>query len=225
MKIQGLLIDFDGVLVDSTRAYMKATNIALKHSSYFNVPKDEVREFSLEIARRLDQGISKNKLLDRLIPSTSERTLAFIDIWLQTWNEACLWEVELFPETTKILDKLSKRFPLALVTLRYLKKSEIEAQLKRLEINTFFKSVITTLDVKRPKPSPDSFLEGAKHLNVPIEDCIVVGDSILDIKAGKASQAKTVAVLSGIFDESTLRKEKPDLVIQNISELPFYLEK
>jgi phosphoglycolate phosphatase len=224
MKIHGLLIDFDGVLVDSTPAYMKATNDALKHFNYFKVPKDEVREFSLEIARRLDQGIPRAKLLDGLVMSTPEKTIAFIDFWLQIWNKACLWEVELLPDTPKILNNLSQRFPLALVTLRYIEKSEIEAQLYRLKINAFLSSIITTLDVKRPKPSPDSFLEGAKKINVPIEECMVVGDSILDIRAGKASGAKTVAVLSGIFDENSLRNEKPDLVIKNISELPSYLE-
>ncbi|MFX1515853.1 MAG: HAD family hydrolase [Promethearchaeota archaeon] len=224
MKIHGLLIDFDGVLIDSTRAYMKATNNALERFNHFKLPKDEVRGFSLEIARRLDQGISREKLLDDLITNTPKKTKAFIDIWLQAWNEACLWEVELLPDTIKTLENLSQRFPLAIVTLRYIEKSEIEAQLSRLKINTFFRSIITTLDVKRPKPSPDSFLEGAKKINVPIEDCMVVGDSILDIKAGKASGAKTVAVLSGIFDENSLRKEEPDLVITNISELPSYLE-
>ena len=114
--------------------------------------------------------------------------------------------------------------PLALVTLRYIKRSLIEDQLKRLKINSFFKTIITTLDVKRPKPSPDSFFKGSKRLNVPIEDCAIIGDSILDIKAGKASGAKTVAVLTGIFDESTLRKEKPDLILKDISELLSYLK-
>lgn len=223
MKIKGLLIDFDGVLVNSTRAYMKATNNAMKCFNYFKVPKNEVREISLEIARRLDLGVSRDKMLDGMILLTPERNKAFLDVWLQTWNEACLWEVELIQDATKILNDLARRFPLALVTLRYINRSAIEDQLKRLKINRFFKTIITTLDVKRPKPSPDSFLEGAKRLNVPIDDCAVVGDSILDIKAGKASRAKTVAVLTGLFDESALKKEKPDLVIKDISELSSHL--
>ncbi|UCG00690.1 MAG: HAD family phosphatase [Candidatus Heimdallarchaeota archaeon] len=224
MKIKGLLIDFDGVLIDSTRAYMKATNNALKRFNYFNVPKDEVREISLEIARRLDLGVSRDKLLDGIISISGKDNSSFMDVWLQTWNEACLWEVELIPDVNKLLNDLSKSFPLALVTLRYIKRPDIEDQLRRLKINRYFQTIITALDVKRPKPNPDSFLEGAKRLNVSINDCAVVGDSILDIKAGKASGAKTVAVLSGIFDESALKKENPDLIIKNILELSIYLE-
>jgi phosphoglycolate phosphatase len=159
-----------------------------------------------------------------VITITPGKTVPFLDVWLQIWNKACLWEVELIQNANKVLNELSSRFPLALVTLRYIKRSLIEDQLKRLKINSFFTTIITTLDVKRPKPSPDSFLEGAKRLDIPIEDCAVIGDSILDIRAGKASGAKTVAVLTGIFDESTLRKEKPDLVIKDITELPYYLK-
>ena len=132
MKIKGLLIDFDEVLVDSTRAYMKATNIALNRSKYFCVPKEDVREFSLEIARRLDQGVPRDRILEGMTPITPEKTAVFLDIWLQIWNVTCLWEIELMPNTFKILNDLSKRFPLALVTLRYIKRSEIEEQLKRL---------------------------------------------------------------------------------------------
>ncbi|MFX0126268.1 MAG: HAD family hydrolase [Candidatus Hodarchaeota archaeon] len=223
MKIKALLMDFDGVLVDSTQAYMKATKIAMKHFNLIEIPKDEVREISLEIARRLDLGFSRERLLHDVITIKQEKYVAFLDVWLQIWNEACLWDVELVLDVNKILDELSRRFPLALVTLRYIKRSLIEDQLKRLKINGYFKTVITTLDVKNPKPSPDSFLEGANRLNVPIEDCAVIGDSILDIQAGKACGAKTVAILTGLFNESALRKEKPDLIIKTISELPYYL--
>jgi phosphoglycolate phosphatase-like HAD superfamily hydrolase len=57
------------------------------------------------------------------------------------------------------------------------------------------------------------------------EECIVVGDSIVDIKAGKNAGIRTIAVLSGIFQRKELEREKPDLIIENISELPLFLEK
>jgi phosphoglycolate phosphatase-like HAD superfamily hydrolase len=50
-----------------------------------------------------------------------------------------------------------------------------------------------------------------------------VGDSIVDIQAGKAAGAKTIAVLSGLFTHEELETEKPDLVIENFTALPKYL--
>jgi phosphoglycolate phosphatase-like HAD superfamily hydrolase len=55
-------------------------------------------------------------------------------------------------------------------------------------------------------------------------ECVVVGDSVADIKAGKNAGIKTVAVLSGIFSREELESEKPDLIIENVNKLPDFLE-
>ena len=55
-------------------------------------------------------------------------------------------------------------------------------------------------------------------------ECVVVGDSVADIKAGKAAGAITVAVLSGIFSREELEREKPDLILENVNKLPDFLE-
>lgn len=82
MKINGLLIDFFGVVVDSTRAYMKATNDALQSINNVKIEKEEVRKISLEIARRLDQGFSKEKILDGMISVSPSKNQAFLEAWL-----------------------------------------------------------------------------------------------------------------------------------------------
>jgi phosphoglycolate phosphatase-like HAD superfamily hydrolase len=53
---------------------------------------------------------------------------------------------------------------------------------------------------------------------------VVVGDSVVDIRAGKNAGAKTVAVLSGIFSREELEKEKPDLILESVKELPDFIE-
>ncbi len=219
-----MLIDFDGVIVDSTIAYMKATEIAMKNFSLPRLIEEEVKKIALEIARRLDLGYVRSEILEGMISLTPDQMTEFIDVWLKAWNEACLWEVRPFTGVHDVLAELSDRFPLALVTLRFLKKNLIEDQLKRLRLKEFFKAVITTLDVKKPKPDPESFLEGAKRLKVAIADCGIIGDSILDIRAGKAAGAKTIAVLTGIFKEEALKTENPDLIIQRITGILTHLK-
>jgi len=41
-----------------------------------------------------------------------------------------------------------------------------------------------------------------------------VGDSVCDIRAGKAAGAKTAAVLSGLFSCAELAREHPDLILK-----------
>ncbi|MCW4055860.1 MAG: HAD hydrolase-like protein, partial [Candidatus Bathyarchaeota archaeon] len=61
------------------------------------------------------------------------------------------------------------------------------------------------------------------ELQVPIGGCVVVSDSGVDIQAGKRAGAKTVAVLSGLFEREELMKESPDLIIDDVSSLPEHL--
>ncbi|MFX0013255.1 MAG: HAD family hydrolase [Promethearchaeota archaeon] len=224
MKIKALLIDFDGVLVDSTEAYIKATKEAIKEFTSLPVSEEEIREISLEIARRLDLGVPRDKLLDNILSVNLEGSTGFFKVWLKTWNEACLWDAIPFVGVNRTLDILFNRFPLALVTLRYLRKAQIKDQLIRLNLIKYFQTIITTLEVDKPKPHPDSFLVGANNLGVSIVECAVIGDSVLDIRAGKRGGAKTIAVLTGIFDERTLRNEKPDLIVSDFTEIPNHLD-
>ena len=55
-------------------------------------------------------------------------------------------------------------------------------------------------------------------------DCIIAGDSVNDVRAGKAAGARTVAVLSGLFQCEELVKECPDLILTDVTSLPEFIE-
>ena len=52
--------------------------------------------------------------------------------------------------------------------------------------------VITGDDVAKAKPSPDVFVAAADRLRIPVENCIVVGDSIWDMLAAGRRRALSV---------------------------------
>jgi phosphoglycolate phosphatase-like HAD superfamily hydrolase len=99
-------------------------------------------------------------------------------------------------------------------------REQIQDELDHLGLAKFFRTVVTTLDVEKPKPFPDALLVAARKLHVPISDCAIVGDSVIDIQAGKAAGAKTIAVLTGLFTGAELEAQKPDLVIDDLTSLP-----
>ena len=57
--------------------------------------------------------------------------------------------------------------------------------------------VVTGDDVAKAKPSPDVFVAAATRLNVPIDRCIVVGDSVWDMLAAGRRRALSIGLLSG----------------------------
>jgi phosphoglycolate phosphatase-like HAD superfamily hydrolase len=83
--------------------------------------------------------------------------------------------------------------------------------------------VITRNEVQRLKPAPDAIIECIKMLDLSPEDCIYIGDSVVDILAGKSAGTKTVGVLTGVSSYENLKKENPDIIIRDISELMEYV--
>lgn len=108
--------------------------------------------------------------------------------------------------------------------MRYVQKTIIIDELTQFGLAQFFTHVVTALDTEKPKPNPEALIKAIKKLDVNICDCVMVGDSVTDIRCGKAAGTKTVAVTSGLFSHDELAKETPDLILNNITELPLFLD-
>ena len=107
--------------------------------------------------------------------------------------------------------------------MRYVPKQSIIEELEFFGISRYFTHVVTALDTLKPKPSPEALLNCVKALDVEISDCVIAGDSVNDVRAGKAAGARTVAVLSGLFQSEELAKEKPDLILNDVTALPNFI--
>jgi len=219
LQVRGLLIDLDGTLVDSTEAYREAGKAGF---AAIGLNRDDVKT-AFEVARRLEQNLPIDDLFTKfhMEREVEER---FLPAYLDAYYSAVLIKSKPLPNAKETLKRLSQHFPLALITLRYVTREQVREELKHLSLKKYFKTVVTALDVKQPKPFPDAFLTAAKRLGVPINRCAIVGDSIVDIQAGKSAGAKTIAVLSGLFNHKELNKQKPNLIIKDINSLPDLLK-
>ena len=69
----------------------------------------------------------------------------------------------------------------------------------------------------RRKPSPDMFLEAQKEYNLNLTNCLMVGDSIVDMKAGKNLGMETMLVLTG-EGEKTLKNFQESNFISYVAD-------
>ncbi len=69
------------------------------------------------------------------------------------------------------------------------------------------------------KPAPGQLLAFAKATGVDPADCVMVGDSLHDLDAGRAAGMRTVAVLTGVAGRADL-EAAADVVLGSIEELP-----
>jgi len=211
--VRALLLDLDGTLVDSREALKEAGKAGF---IAIGLPEVHDEKIPFEVARRLEQDLSIDDLFSEF-HVTKEVEERFLPAYLTAYYSAVTLKSKPFPNTNKILQALSQHFPLALITLRYVAREQIMDELNHLGLAKFFRAVVTTLDVEKPKPFPDALLVAAKKLHVPISHCAIVGDSIIDIQAGKAAGAKTIAVLTGLFSKAELEAQKPDLMIDDLT--------
>jgi len=70
-----------------------------------------------------------------------------------------------------------------------------------------------------PKPEPDGILECLRRMEVQPSHAITIGDTPLDIRAGKAAGTLTIGVLSGIGTQAQLEAEAPTAIIKDILQL------
>lgn len=207
MNIKGIIFDLDGTLIDSRSAYIKAAQLA--YTKLGLKPLTEIA--ALEIPKKIEQKLPLNLEIN----NESEN---FLEIYLNYYYLISELETKILPNTLSTLEFLSKRVKLALVTMRSVSKGSLLNELNHFSIGKFFDPIITALDAK-PKPAADPLINCIKKMNLNREECLIVGDSVNDIRAGKAAGITTVAVLSGIYSYDELSNEKPDLIIQSIFSL------
>jgi phosphoglycolate phosphatase len=220
LRIKALLIDLDGTIVDIDEPLIEAAEQTASSLGLRNIdPK-----IGLEFAKELQTNSSPSKVFAKFGVEEKMRK-GFLETFLSTWHSIVPVRTALVPKADVTLHRLSESYLLALITRRDMPKEPIRNELERLGLTRYFKLIVTSQDVKEPKPSPQAFLIAAHRLGVSPEECLVVGDSITDIQAGRLAGARTAAVLSGLFSREELKKEKPDLILRDINSLLDFLPK
>ncbi|MFV0365432.1 MAG: HAD family hydrolase [Mangrovibacterium sp.] len=73
-------------------------------------------------------------------------------------------------------------------------RSLTEGVLKLHQLDTFFEGIVTSEDVTKHKPHPETFLKCAEIMGISPKDCLVFEDGILGIQAADACGMKWIDV-------------------------------
>ncbi|GGW80307.1 HAD-IA family hydrolase [Streptomyces galilaeus] len=80
-------------------------------------------------------------------------------------------------------------------------------------------------EVAHGKPAPDIVLLALEKIGAAAEGAVMVGDSALDLRAGRAAGTRTAAGLWGQGDRTELLAHQPDLVAGSCAELAALLHR
>ncbi len=182
LKIEGLVFDMDGVLVDTTPSHSKAYD-QLWQSLSIDGP-----EYS-EIA-----GRSTKEVVAEFASHLNEKQLHDAVAFKQTSALELLKTAEIsYVDTLSALRDLQAR-SLPMVVATSASCTSAELALKSANIAHFFSAVITAADVERAKPAPDLFQAGISALGCTAEQALIFEDSQSGLQAAIAAGAYVVAV-------------------------------
>lgn len=87
-----------------------------------------------------------------------------------------------------------------------------------------FTGVISAFDVQHGKPHPEPYLKAWERCGFAKNECMVVENAPLGVRAGKAAELFTAAVNTGILPDSALWDEHADVVLPNMAALLAWLQ-
>jgi HAD superfamily hydrolase (TIGR01509 family) len=218
-RIHALCFDVDGTLRDTDDQLVQQLANLLK-SRRFLFPEQNAWLYARRIIMSLDEpGNFVQGLIDRW--GIDEPLARLGDRFSGPHHQPKMRPPLIVPGVREMLAALSRRYPLAIVSARGQRSTQIFLDCH--ELRPLFQVVVTGQTCKHTKPYPDPILWAAGQMNVPAEECLMIGDTTVDIRAGRAAGSQTVGVLCGFGQEGELTRAGADLILPTTAALADYL--
>ncbi len=206
-----LLWDIDGTLIDTTHLVAAGLDRVYRAFLKRTMPLDEIRSI---IGIPLSEQMRVFGDPEQWGVNTGEMEAEFIRYWEERKHEE-----RLIPEAiaSLVAGKRAGR-KTALVTSK--NRAEIANTLPRMGIAEFLDAVITADDVANPKPDPEGVRIALRLLGSTPDRAIFIGDTVHDLRAGRAAGVARCAVTWGAAPRDRLVAESPEMICDNPADLP-----
>jgi HAD superfamily hydrolase (TIGR01509 family) len=192
LKPGGLLFDMDGVLVDSQESWYRLLASILRERFHRKLTREEFMErYWARDLREIFTGLGLTIELDSFC---REVYSGYLDA------------VVIVEGASRTLEQLG-HFPKAVIT----NTPKICAWqiLEKFGLSPYFTAVLTGGEVRNGKPDPEIVFKACEALAIQPEESVLIGDSDLDVLAGRAAGSIVVGI--GIEADYTI-KRLPDLL-------------
>lgn len=206
-----VVFDLDGTLIDSSLDLATAVNRALLRVAPGSAP------LSLQSVRGLI-GEGARSLVARSLARAglSLDPEHVLPVFLECYGECLLDRTTLYPGVEEALALLDG-YVLAVLTN---KPGDMSRRiLEGLGILGRFFRVYGGGDLPSRKPDPEGLRRLLAEAGALPQEAVLVGDSAVDVRTGRAAGVRTIGVTYGLDPES-LQRDPPDALIGDLRELP-----
>ena len=128
----------------------------------------------------------------------------------------------MIPDVHPMLQALSERGKVAVVSTRPME--DAETFLRQHDLTERFDLVVAQETTKRLKPHPQPVRYAADALNLPIDTCVMVGDTPVDVRSARKAGAWAVGVLCGFGEAHELKRAGAHYVLATTGDLLSLIE-
>ena len=215
-KLDCVLFDLDGTLVDTAPDLIACLNQALSFNGYANVSDTEIKPLiSLGAMAMVKHAASsadetqQNQVLDLML-ECYQNNIAQHSCFFSGIHET-LELIESAGLKWGVVTNKRERFTLPLM--------------QALNLSRRAACVISGDTTTNSKPHPEPMLAACKQADVKPENCVYIGDASHDIMAGKNANMRTLAAVYGYLKEGDQPEEwGADALIENPQQLQQWIQ-
>lgn len=212
MQIKNIFFDMDGTILDTLQDILDAVNFALKECGYERV-------HTYEDGKRFIGG-GAYVLAARALAFTDytdEELTKFREVFFQHYQEFQDRNTKPFPGMINFLRDLKKKYRLFIISNKpdFLLQEIVH---KKLE-DSLFCDLIGHKEENPEKPDPFAVNEMISKHHLNRDECIYVGDSIIDIQTAINAKVKSCLVTYGYGQYNKELLKKADYTASNVEDL------
>ncbi|MCP4761099.1 MAG: HAD family hydrolase [archaeon] len=227
-EIDLVIFDNDGVILDLYDAINRATiESREKYPQIHGENEDILGELS-QVIEKLQKFpiprmiLNAKELFDVSFLDPKEVSLLKtleIAISIYTKFNTYKKEAKIYDGIDKLIKFLSgKGKKLAILTNQT--KRHAEEALEKYDLKKYFVEVMGVNEAPKTKPDPDGILKLCEKYGIKKTRTVFIGDMVTDIQAGLSAGIKsTISVASGLAKKEKLMDQKPNIIVNNTTEL------
>ena len=217
--VQAIIFDIDGTLSDSDDQMVAKIEQLLhplrgmlsdarRHATarWLVMAAESPGNFLYNMADRLSLDSFLIKQLDRASQKRKQRVKKY---WI-------------IPGVADMLEHFAQRLPLAVVSAR--DEHSSLAFIQQFHLEPYFKVIVTSQTCEHTKPFPDPLIYAARHMGVAPENCLMVGDTTVDMRAARLAGMQALGVLCGFGRQRELLRAGAHEILDSTAEVLDLLE-
>ena len=207
-----ILFDLDGTLIDSTEAILESFHNSFDVHKHPHPSDEAIKALIGYTLEDMYSGLGIEKSL--------------VDMYVKTYKEyyrviSCE-KTDLLPNAKEAVVLAKKIAELGIVTTKTGKYSQ--EIMENFGLMEYFEVLIGREQVENPKPHEEPILKALESFDTKDKEIWMIGDTKLDLISAKNAKVKSIGVLSGYGDKSSL-EEHTNVIFDDAFEAVKYLVK